>query len=63
MKAGPIFEVCHGCGGVLSPAYEHWVALLGGRDKKVHFHNECYKHYRRNHAHNVRWAQQNERAK
>lgn len=58
-----LFEICHGCGGALYPGYEHWVAKLGGRKEKSYFHDACYKHYRRNHAHNVVWAQKNEKAK
>jgi hypothetical protein len=58
-----LFEVCHGCGGGLYTYEEHWRTKLGGRKEYSFFHEACYKHYRRNHAHNVRWAEKKEKAK
>ena len=58
-----LFEICHGCGGALYPGYEHWLVSLGEGTAKVHFHNDCYKHYKRNNAYRIKWARQNEKAK
>lgn len=55
-----ICEVCHGCGGGLYRYEEHWVVKLGNRKENSYFHDACYKHYRRNNAHRVKWAEKKE---